>query len=118
KRIGSELLSFILTPTATLQRTITGELCKTKSLNQVKPISAGFQLGAGVDLLDAGRISGNSSLKSTFLINVIYNDPFNLTAIKPFDHFTLRSKINLLGSQPLINKLNIEAVIYGKKTEL
>lgn len=118
KRFGSELISFVLTPTVTLQRAITGELCKTKSLNQVKPIPVGFQIGAGIDLLDAGRINGNSSLKSTFLINVNYNDLFDLKTIKPFDHFTLRSKINVLGGQPLINKLNIQAVIYGKKIEL
>jgi hypothetical protein len=118
KRIGSETLNFLITPSVSLQRMINGEMWEIKKNANIIQIPADIQIGAGLDYFADNKLAGKDAYKVAISFNVNYNDPFKLKKIKPFDHFKLKTRLNILGNQPIRNKLNIEAVIYGKKIDL
>ena len=118
KRIGSETLNFLITPSVSLQRIINGEMWKIKKNANSIQIPANIQIGAGIDYFANNKLAGKDAYKVAISFNVIYNDPFKLKKIKPFDHFKLKTHLNILSNQPIRNKLNIVAVVYGKKIDL
>ncbi|MGE5355069.1 MAG: DUF3943 domain-containing protein [Deltaproteobacteria bacterium] len=118
KRTGSEILSFMITPTITLQRLFEGQIWKNEEKTKIKNIPVRFQIGLGLECFSGYKNTLADSWKSSIFFNANYNDPFKEKPVRPFDHFKLRSRINATGNQPFLNKLNIEAVILGKKLEL
>lgn len=116
KRIGSEIGSFLITPTETIHRLINGQLWKTKSKkpeDKFLIIPVRFQAGPGITYINYKNFN-KEQLSASIAFNVSYNDPFALKKCKPFDYFHLKAVISNLSNQPFLNKLNIEAIIWGK----
>ena len=118
-RVSKEIGSFLITPTETIHRLIHGDLWRIRrKSDKYSIIPVKFQAGAGLGYFHINSGSLKERSRVTLGFNVFYNDPFNLTHSKPFDYFNLKTTINFLSDQPFLNKLSIEALVWGKKLEL
>ena len=118
-RVSKEIGSFLITPTESIQRLLTCDLWKVKQKSDVyKLIPVKFQVGTGVGYFSDKSGFSKKRSRMTIVFNADYNDPFKLHKCKPFDYFNLHTTINFFSDQPFLNKLNIEAIIYGKNIEL
>jgi hypothetical protein len=118
KRVSSELANTVLVPTETIRRIINGDIWQVKKAkyNPDSEIeSVEFMMGPCLSSIITQTDGNKINPKITLNFNTIYNDPF-ITSIKdPFDHFTLKTSINLTSDHLIINKLNIEGLIFTKR---
>ncbi|HHH54591.1 MAG TPA: DUF3943 domain-containing protein [Bacteroidetes bacterium] len=114
KRTGVELGSFVLNPSRTLIRIILGNNISQKKIKFEEAIPLEVNAALGFSIFMENSNERISQLYPVFYTNIKYNQPFNHAKYKPFDFFNVNVAINLSNRQPLLKKLIIEGVVWGK----
>lgn len=121
KRIACEIANTVLVPTETIRRIINGDIWQVKQAHfseSSKSVNANFIIGPGYSAFLIKSDQKKIYPRLTLNFNAHYNDPFITKILKPFDHFTLKTAINLTSTQPIVNKINIEGSMWSKTRSL
>lgn len=114
-RFFRELSAFAVSPMRGLTRIITGDAWRKRPTTGrqfgVPDISVEVATGVRAVELKDGIFDKGLNLATDIYIE--YGDRYETDNEKPFDHFTLKANMNIVGSQPLLSQLNIIGKLHA-----
>jgi hypothetical protein len=120
-RAWRELGGFAFSPMRGLNRVLTGEAFAVHANPPGRlPGYLGGNVKFGLRTLGEESLWNSSSTKAFVSFDVIYDNPFEVTRAKPFDHFRFGMQINFANSPHGIGRMESQGMIFAgdvSKTE-
>lgn len=117
ERVGREVAAGIINPVGMLSRLVNGELFGVAPRGYHRPYlddAITLKVGVGGNYLAEScrpKIGGGGAVID---LVIRYNDPFELNEKAPYDYFRLDLSINPVGTQPIVGRVDILALLAGR----
>lgn len=114
-RFFRELSAFAVSPMRGLTRIITGDAWRRRPTTgrQFGIPDISVEVATGVRAVELKDGIFDRGLNWATDIYIEYGDRYETDNEKPFDHFTLKANVNLMGSQPLLSQINIIGKLHA-----
>lgn len=115
ERFKNELIGFIISPARGLTRILNGDAWKVRrtSGRQFGVPQISVETSMGVRVLELEGEILDKGIGAAFNLNLEYGDRYAHENAKPFDYFTIRTKLGIQASQPLLARINIVGRLWG-----
>ncbi|MGL5893399.1 MAG: DUF3943 domain-containing protein [Bacteroidales bacterium] len=117
ERAGREVAAAVINPVGMLSRLVNGELGGVAKRGYHRPYrddEVNLKVGLGANFISESYQLYKGGGGMVLDLGVRYNDPFELDYPVPYEHFKFDLSINPVGSQPLIGRMNILALLAGR----
>lgn len=113
ERVWREIGAFLLAPTRGINRFLRGEMSrvKPKSSYEIEDVYSTISIGPSFYYKMGQLYQGNGNL--SLRLDLYYGNPYIQKSRKPYDFFNVKT-IFSVGTQPLINQVNVYGLIFGK----
>ncbi len=113
ERVWREIGAFLLAPTRGINRFFRGEMSrvKQKSSYEIEDVYSTISIGPSFYYKMGQLYQGNGNL--SLRLDLYYGNPYINKSRKPYDFFNVKT-IFSVGTQPLINQVNVYGLIFGK----
>lgn len=108
-RIWREIAAGVVNPGQALVRLINGDAYKKRATSgrQHGIPDLAVEVSSGVRIIELEDPVIDKGIGAIVQLNIDYGDQFNDGGEKPYDYFTLRTKLSIQASQPVISQINI-----------
>ena len=117
ERFGRELAGFILSPMRGFTRLVTGRAWQHRATSGkrfgIPPVRLSFSFGTRVLFFRNEEDYTKAGL--TGRINIEYGEKFEEKTSHPYDYFTFLLDLDVIKTQPLLNRLEIQGRLLGKE---
>lgn len=116
-RFGLEFASFVVSPMRGLTRIINGDAWRKRATSgkQFGVPDVSVDISAGVRALELQDEIFDKGVGFASEIDVEYGDRFDADNRRPYDYFSVRAKLNIQASQPVLGQFNIVGRLAGKE---
>lgn len=115
ERFKNELIGFIISPARGLTRILNGDAWKVRrtSGRQFGVPQISVEASAGVRVLELEDEVFDKGIGAVFNLNLEYGDRYAHEDRKPYDYFTISTKLGIQASQPLLAQINVVGRLWG-----
>lgn len=110
-RFARELLGAVICPMRALNRIITGDAWRVRTsyykYHDYERLPVSLSLAAGYRYLADDNAMFRGESNPYFNVGLVYGDPFDEEAVKPYDYFTADVTFGLGSDQPLISGVHL-----------
>lgn len=117
ERFGRELAAFIISPMRGFTRVVTGRAWQRRPTSGkrfgIPPVRMSFSLGTRILFFRNEKDFTRAGL--TARINIEYGEKFEEKTNHPFDYFTFLLDLDVIKTQPLLSRLEIQGRLLGRE---
>ncbi|MBQ8673359.1 MAG: DUF3943 domain-containing protein [Bacteroides sp.] len=115
QRLGLEAASFLVSPMRGVTRLLSGDAWRRRKTSgkQFGVPDISVDLSAGVRVLELRDDILDKGWGIATEVSMEYGDRFDADGKKPYDYFTMKARLNLQESQPVLGQLNITGRLIG-----
>lgn len=117
ERVAREAAALVIDPMRGFNRIVTGEMWR-RSATSGKVFGVpdiGVQFALGPKALMYSHHWNDIKAGMALRMDLEYGNRFDVRDAKPYDYFTMRAEMNLVGSQPTLSQVNIKGRLLGRE---
>ncbi len=116
-RFARELLGAVVCPIRALNRIITGDAWRVRTshykYHDYEKLPVSLSIGAGMRYLADDNAMFRGESNPYINVDLVYGDPFDEDAVKPYDYFSADITFGLSSNQPLISGVHLLGRLWG-----